>query len=446
MDIIIVGAGTIGRSIAGLLVQENHNVTLVDSSLKRLEEIAATLDLHTLQGWGSDYEVLELAGAEQADLLLAVTDHDEVNLLSAHAAKRLGTNKTVARVSRHCYLNSVRLNYRALLDIDLVLSPEVLTAVEIVKFLDNPDALALEHFAHGRVQLRKVVIAADSPLVRTPLKELTLPEGVLVVSIVRGEEIVIPKGDDVFAAGDKVIFMGLAEMTHVTQQAFHESKEEIQSIVIAGGGETGLFLAQTLEKRRYRVKLIESDRERCNYLSRLLDRVTIINGDATDAQFLKEERISGADVYIAVTGDEEVNIMSSLLAKELGARQCITKVERPDYISIMERSGIDLALSPRLVTANKVISLLKRGKIKSLSILEEGKAEVIEFQAAEGAAVVNRPLAEVEFPTGCLVGAIVHLGKVKVPRGRNIIYPGDLVIVFCLAKVAEEVEKLFQAK
>jgi trk system potassium uptake protein TrkA len=446
MNIIIVGAGTVGSNIAELLLQENHNITVIDLDKVRLQELGEQLDIRTLHGYGASQEVLAQAGISNAQLLLAVTNNDEINMISAFTAKQMGARKTVARVRNRCYLDATKLNYRRFLGIDLIISPEILTAVEIVRFLDDPDAVALAHYAHGKVQLRQLVLNASSRLVGRPLRTISLPESVLVVSIVREKALIIPKGNDQLLPGDKITIIGIPERMTEVQRMFKPPSPEVERIVIAGGGGTGLFLAETLEQRDYKVKLVEANRERCHSLSEVLTRTSVVHGDVTKLPFLLEERIGNADVFIAVTGDDETNVMSSVLAKEIGVKQCVTKVERPDYADVLQKMGIDLVLSPRLVTANKILALVKRGIIKSVSIFEEGKIEVIEFQAMADSKVVNKPLSQVGFPKGTLVAALVKHSEVRVPRGSDVIEPGDLVIVVGLTEVIDELEALFHSQ
>lgn len=446
MNIIIVGAGTVGSNIAELLLQENHDITVIDIDKGRLQDLGELLDIRTLHGYGASTEVLAAARIAEAQLLLAVTNNDEVNMISAFTAKQMGARKTVARVRNRCYLDATKLNYRRFLGIDLIISPEILTAVEIVRFLDNPDAVALAHYAHGKVQLRQLVLCASSRFVGQPLRNISLPEGVLVVSIAREKALIIPKGDDQLLPGDKITVIGIPERMTEVQRMFKPPSPEVETIVIAGGGETGLFLAETLEQRDYRVKLVEANRERCHYLSEILTRTAVVHGDVTKLPFLLEERVKNVDVFIAVTGDDETNVMSSVLAKEIGVKQCVTKVGRPDYVAVLRKMGIDLVLSPRMVTANKILALVKRGIIKSVSLIEEGKIEVIEFQAMADSKVVGKPLSQIAFPKGTLVAALVKHGEVRVPRGTDVIEAGDMVIAVGLTEVIDELEALFHSQ
>lgn len=446
MRVIIIGAGNIGYNIADFLQKEGHDLVVIDENEQKIADIEDSLDVFTIRGNGCDVAILNKAEADKAELILALTNNDEANLIAAFTAKRLGTHKAVARVRSHSYLNTAGFDYHHALGIDLILSPELLTAIEIVKFLDHPNALALAHYARGRIELRQLLIDNKSPYIKSALKDLHLPEGVLIICIAREKELIIPKGCDILQANDRITLLGEADKIQKIQRQFTEPVHTIRDVVIAGGGETGLAIARALEKRYYHVHLIDARQDRCHYLSELLDKTEVIYGDVTQASCLKEEKVDSADMFIAVTGDDETNIMSSLLAKELGTKQCVIKVNRPDYARVMQRVGIDLALSPRIITVNQVLALIRRETIKSVYIIEEGELEVIEFRALDNSPVINKPLKHIPFPGGCLVGSIFHQGRVKVPHGEDMILPGDTVIVIGRPEVSQTLEKLFKAE
>ncbi|GAB4310574.1 MAG: Trk system potassium transporter TrkA [Candidatus Sumerlaeia bacterium] len=441
MNIIVIGAGTVGSTIADLLVSQGHNLTVIDTEAARLRELEDRLDLSTLAGSGASPQMLWMAGVNEADLVLAMTNNDEVNLLSAQVGRRLGARRTVARVKKHEYLflrGSFNLGRE--LGIDLVISPEQLTAAEIAAILADPDMPAFGHFAQEQVQLRHLTLADDSPFVGKTVKELGLPQGLLLVLIVRGEEIIIPRGDATLQAGDKVSFLGLTDA--FKKDGFGEERSApMRRVWMAGGGEIGFYLATMLERMRLSVKLIDIDRKRCEELSESLNRTEILVGDVTDRRFLEEERIHTADVFVAVTGDEETNIMSSMLAKQLGVPFCITKVDRPDYAKVIEKIGIDRALSPRLIAAEKILRLIKGRGLKALSLLEEGKVEVMELEVMDKAPIIQRPLSELFLPRECLVAMIVRQGKVKVPRGQDQIHPGDSLIVIARTDAVDKLDE-----
>lgn len=446
MNIVIIGAGNVGTNIADYLSKEGHDITVIDESKDRLSDVGDLMDVATLTGHAADHAILQQAGVADADLFLAVTNHDEVNLISAFTAKRMGARTAVARVRSRVYHQRVDLDYTAALKIDLMLSPERLTAQEIVKYVDNPAALAMETYARGRVEMRRFYVERDSPLLHQPLHKIKMPQGTLVVSISRGDDVIIPTGQDTIEPDDRVALIGLPRQINEAQGLFSTANQEIgarQEAVLAGGGETGFYLAETLERRGHRVKLIESDRERCQFLSEHLESATVVHGDARNMPFLKEERVGGADVFIATTGDDETNVMSSLLARELGVRKTCCLVDRPDYVNVIRKTGVDLVLSPRVVTASKVLALVKRGQIRSVSILEEGKAEIVEFIVGPNASIINQPLKDIRLPPGCLVATIVHKGQVLIPRGSSMMHRDDIVIIAGLSGSIDRVEAMF---
>ncbi|MFP4382367.1 MAG: Trk system potassium transporter TrkA [Candidatus Sumerlaeia bacterium] len=444
--IIILGAGTIGRYIAELLQREEVDVVLIDISRDAIEQVSESLDIQTVYGNGASPEVLERAGIRESQLLLALTNSCEVNMLAAFIAKQMGVSKTVVRTRAAWSMDTSKVDLRSSLNIDLLLNPELLTAIEMVKFLENPDALAMTHFARGRVQLRQFTLDSKSAFAGKALKDCDIPPGVLVVMRSRQNEVVIPQGNTVLEEGDKVSIVGLPNVLAEAQKLFHAPSEALRRVVIAGGGNSGRFLAQTMEERSFNIKLIEPDAERCEYLSERLQRATVIRGDATEMGFLKEERIGDADVFVGVMGDDEDNMMACLLAKDLGAKQTIARIQRPDYASLVQKMGIDMALSPRHVMANNVMTMISGGRIQSVSLMEEGKVEVIEFVAAVNTQVVDKPLAELDMPEGALISSIVRRNKVIVPGGHEVICPGDIVIVVGLCESMDEVERLFESK
>lgn len=444
LKIIIIGVGTMGSHISELLQAEKHQVVVVDRSSENLKRISDSLDVQTLQGHGADPYILRKAGVADAELVLAITNIDEVNLLAAFTAKQLGAKKCVARARSPWCVDTRRINLRSALGIDRILNPEHLTALEIVRYLDDPDALALARFAFGKVQLVSFTLDERSKFAGRALKDCRLPPDVLVVARSRGNEVLIPKGDTVLQAGDKLTLMGVAEALPEAQRLFHTPTQRIRNIVIAGGGVTGLFLAETLEKQNFQVRLIERDRERCRVVSESLTHAEVIHGDATNINFMKEERIPTADVFVGVTGDDENNLMSCLLARELGVDKTVVKLSRPDYASLVQKFGVSLALSPRHVMAERILTLISRGRIQALTLLEDGRVEVIEFTAEHGSPIVGRPLSELSLPRGTLISTIVHLGETIIPRGSDRIEPGDTVIAVGLRESMDQLAASFR--
>ncbi|MCB2156824.1 Trk system potassium transporter TrkA [bacterium] len=449
MRIVIVGAGTVGSNIASHLTRDRHDVIVVDSDSRRLGDLEDHLDIQTLSGNGCDPDVLKQALAgEQPYLLLAVTDQDNTNLIAAYVAKRIGVPRVVARVHSRFYLDMADVNFRDPLGIDLLLSPEILSALELVGFVENPAALAVRSLARGRLELRTVLMSPFSPFSMSQLKDLKFPSGMLIANIRRGGKTFTPSGDTMLETGDRVTLIGLPEVLDRIHPEF-DTEQEIRPpkrlrVAIAGAGETGLYLAEQLEERNHQVYLIDTDRARCELAGERLHRAVMLHGDCTNIQFLREEQIHKMDAFIAATGDDESNVMSALLAKELKVDRTACLIDRPDYVRVVEKVGIDVAISPRIVAANRIMTLVKQGKIRSVTLLEEGQIEVNEYQAVSKSAIVGQPLKDIELPKGTLVGAVVHGLDVTIPRGDSIIRPGDIVIAIAEAAAADELDRLFQ--
>lgn len=435
-----------GGHLAALLQKEEYEVVIIDQDKNRLAKIRDSLDVQTLLGNGTDPKALKRAGVEDADLVIALTNVDEANLLAAFTAKQLGVAKCVARARSPWCLDTRDVNLRVELGIDLILNPEQLIALEIVRYLDNPDALVLARFAYGKVQLRTLVMDSDSKFAGQRLMDCRLPPGVLVAVRSRGKEVIIPNGESDLQPGDKLTIMGVAEKLPEAQKLFHTAVERARHVTIAGGGLTGLFLAETLEKRSFEVRVIEKSRDRCEEISEHLDRAQVIHGDSTDKGFLKEERIATSDVFVAVTGDDEDNLMSCLLAKELGVEQTVVTLSRPDYASLIEKFGINIALSPRRVMAERILTLISHGRLQAVTLLEEGQVEVIEMIAGHGSPTVGKPLSQLTLPKNALISTIIHLGQTIVPGGQDTVQPGDTVIAVGFPEAIDEIEEGFRGR
>jgi len=450
MDVIVVGAGQAGLHIAQALTQERHDVTLVDTDRERLDRAEEFLDVRTICDHGASPRVLEMAGAPGANLVAAVTNSDEVNLISAVTAKELGATLTAARVYNQAYHGGEKVEYRNLLGIDLIVSPQALAAFEIAKLIENPAAVMVESFAQGRVQMREMVATHDSAAAGRRIRDIFPPgrrEGVLAMSITRRDYVSVPGPDDYVKEGDLVTVVMPSGTTDKVRELFHETEAPAHSVVIAGGGTTAMMLAQTLESRDKDVKLIEQDRERCEALARVLKRTQIIHGDATRHSVMEEERVGDADIFVAMCGEDEVNLMSALQAREMGVRHVTVTVNRADYAPLVERIGIQHAISPRILTGNRVLMLFGRYPILSTTVLHDGRAEIIEVMAEAGSRIVDRKLGdEVRLPKDTILGAVVRCEEVIVPRRGAVVRPGDTCIAFALASAVDDLTGMFRAR
>jgi len=432
-----------------VLSMEDHDVTVIDTDRERLQRVEELLDVRTICDHGASPQVLEGAGAQNAHLVAAVTNSDEVNLIAGVTARQLGTLKTAARVYNQAYHGGDKIEYRNILGIDLIISPQSLTAFEIAKLIENPAAVAIENFAHGRVQMRQMVVREDAPVAGQRIKDLFPPDrndGVLAVSLTRAGEIAIPGPEDIIEAYDSITVIMPRGKTGDIRKLFRDVDKGAESVVIAGGGTTAVMLAQLLERQNLRVTLIEENREKCEALSRTLASTRVIHGDATRISVLEEERVGKADVFVALCGNDEINLMSTLQAKEIGVTYSVVSVNRVDYIPLVERVGINHAVSPRILTGNRVLALAGRGSISSMALLQGGKAEVVELKAEFGSKAVNRVIGEdVRFPKGSILGSLVRGEEAIVPRGGDTILPGDTVIAFALSSVVDDLGAMFSA-
>lgn len=443
-----MGAGTVGMSISRYLAREGHDVTIIDMKRQRLQVAEDELDVQTIQGNACDPAKLEELDIESIDVMLAVTERDETNLISCFAAKQMGARRVVARVRSQFFYHDSVVNFRSKFEIDLFISPEVDTAIELLNFVSMPSALSVVSLAQGRVQLRTIKVAEGSEFCGRELRDLTIPQGALIAGLRRGEHVQIARGNTTIQPEDRVTVIGLPHvLDDITHRLSHEKVGgEISSVVVAGAGETGLFLARMLERRGHRVILIEADRERAEYVSSQVDKATVLNGDATEVNFLREELIGKSDYFIATTGDDENNIMSAMLAKELGVRRTACLIERPDYTRIVERMGVDIAISPRFVAANKVLAMVKRGRIRSVTLMDDGELEINEYVTLSSSRLVGEMLKDLDMPEDTLIGAVVQGGKVHIPRGDFIIRPGDTVITIARPEAAEELDDAFASQ
>ena len=445
MHIIIIGAGKVGYTLAEKLSNEQHNIFLIDNNEERLETIGENLDISTIIGSGGNLNTLREAGVERADLLLAVTNFEEINILASFLGKQVGVNRVVARVSSPEYVENGKLDYSSF-PIDLMINPELVTAESILKLIRVPEALNVEYFASRRIQLLELCVDKDSPIVGRTLHELDFENSYLIVALMRNGKIVIPHGKDRIEENDLIFVMAKTEEMISVEEFLGKKRKKVKEVTILGGGNLGYQLARLLERRDYNIKLIEKDLQRCHLLSEKLDKTQIINGDGTDLNLLESEDIASADILAVMTGDDKANILVSLLAKHLGVSRTVSQLRRSDYIPLVEKLGIDIAVSPRILTAGAIMKYIRRGKILSVTFLEGDRAEVLELIAPSRGKIINTPLKNLKLPRGMIVGAVCRNDEVIVPGGDDYIGPGDLVIVFALPHAIHQVENIFDGR
>ncbi|MBN2024149.1 MAG: Trk system potassium transporter TrkA [Pirellulales bacterium] len=444
MRIVVLGAGTIGTSIADMLCQEGHSVTVVDHDPAHTRRANDEMDVRVVTGSASESAVLFQAGVLGADLCLAVTGSDEVNLVAASMAKAMGTGRTVARVYGPIFRDLSTFDYLRHFRIDRLVSMEHLSAMELAREIRHPGASAVETFARGELEMQELLVDEKAPGVGVALKDLNLPSGVRIGSIRREGRLALAGATDRVAPGDQITLIGAREDIDEVKGRFQREQPPKQGVVIAGGGETGYHLAQVIEKGRFSVLLMDTDRARCEYLATHLENTTVIHADARRRVTLEEERVGSADIFVACTGDDEDNIMACVEAKELGAKKIMSIVSRPDYANVVGKLGIDHAVSPRLVTAREVKGLLNTGAVISRTPLSaDGDIEIQEIEVLPGAPVTEHVLAKVDLPAQCLIAAVIRESYVRVPGADDRLCPGDTVVALVAQSACERALKVF---
>ncbi|MDW7683808.1 MAG: Trk system potassium transporter TrkA [Bacillota bacterium] len=447
MKVVIIGAGKVGSQLVESLLNEKHDVIVIDSSQEVINQLNDNFDVLAIKGNGVSSSLLNKVECGDADLLIAVTDSDEANIVSCITAKKLGVKSAIARVRDPEYVMELEF-MRKNLEIDYIINPELATAHEIMRLLLNTHGSYSEDFAKGRVRISEIQVSSTSDLVEKQIKDINIPQSVIITAIARNGNVIVPNGSDYIYSKDTLYLLG--ERACVDSFARGAGAQivsnKIRNVLISGGGKTAYYLAKELEKININVKIIEQNEERCRELAERLNHTLVLHGDGTDISLLKAEKVEGMDAFVSVTGFDEENILVALLAKQLGAKKVIAKVSRSSYTSLVETIGIDNAVIPKLITARDILRLIRGGKIISMSLLIGGRAEVLEIIPHEGTPIINKPLKEIGIPQGVIIGAIFRKGKIIIPNGESIITSTDRVIVFTLENHMEIVNRLFCAK
>ena len=446
MKIVILGAGQVGSSVAESLASEQNDLTVVDLDLKRLRALQDRLDLRTVSGSGAHPSVLVEAGIDDADLLIAVTQSDETNLVACRLAARMfNVPRRIARIRATDYLANERVLGEEF-EVDLAICPEQILTDYIVKLVEFPEALQVLDFAGGKVSLVAVRAFRGGPLVGRQLKDLRT-QSTRIVAIFRGDRSIVPEGQTVIEAGDEVFC--LAASGHI-REVMHELRRmdrPVRRVMIAGGGNIGLRLARALE-HDYSVRVIEHNNRRCELLAARLSKALVLTGDTTDEELLEEEGIAEMDLFVAVTNDDENNIMSSLLAKRMGARRVVSLINRRSYVDLLQAGEIDIAISPAQATIGTLLAHVRRGDVVAVHSLRRGAAEALEAVAhgdRESSRITDRRIEEIDLPAGTTIGAIVRGDEVIMAHHDAVVRAEDHVIVFVMdKKTLPRVEKLFQ--
>lgn len=451
MKIIILGAGQVGSSVASSLAGESNEITVVDQSERWLQNLQSRLDLRTVTGHGAHPDVLAKAGAEDADMLLAVTNSDETNMVACQVAATLFHTPTkIARVRNPHYLKYPQLFSDDALAVDVCISPEEVVTRSIQRLIDYPDALQVLDFAEGKVQLVAVKASFGGPLIGQKLRALHehIPEvDSRVAAIYRRGRAIIPEGELVVEANDEVFFVAATPHVRQVMSEMRRLDKGVRRVIIGGGGNIGKRLAEALELN-YHVKLIEADSQRTEQISAELHNTIVLEGDVADEDLLQEARIEDADVFCTVTNDDQLNILSAMLAKQMGARKVMALINRLPYVDLVENSSIDIAISPQQATIGTLLAHIRQGDVTVVHSLRRGAAEAIEAVAhgdQNSSKVVGRRIDEIKLPPGTTIGAIVRGDEVIMAHHDIVIEADDHVILFLVDKTKiRAVERLFQ--
>ena len=445
MKIIIAGAGEVGKHLAKMLSQENNDIVVIDPEEARIEEINASFDIMTINGSATSFEILKEVEVRNADLFIAVTHYEETNIISAILGKRLGAGKTIARVDNMEYLMPVYRETFQNLGIDYLIYPELIAAREIISLIHQAGTSDFYDFTGGKLSLYVIRLDEESPIIGNSLLELTQHTENLdyrAIAITRDNETIIPRGTDRFRLNDMVYV--IASRNGMSGLSRFTGKEEldVKNIMILGGSRIGKRAAENLEKQ-FNIKLIEIEKEKCAQLADFLHNTLVINGDGRDIDLLIDEGLKTMDVFIAVTGNSETNILSCQLAKKMGVPKVIAEVENMDYIPLAENIGIDTIINKKLITASRIFRFTAKSEVSAIKCLTGTGAEVLEFVVKKGAKITKASLKELGFPKDSIVGGIIRGRHSFIAKGDTQIKPHDRVVVFTLSSAKPKVEKFF---
>ncbi len=454
MKIIVCGAGQVGSSIARHLAGENNDVTVVDQSPELVRSLSDTHEVRGVVGFASHPGVLEQAGAEDADMVVAVTYHDEVNMVACQVAHSLFKVPTkIARIREQNYLEPIwaDLFSRDHMPIDVIISPETEVARAIWRGLQIPGAFDSIPLAGDKVRVIGVRCSEDCPVINTPLRQLTglFPDlNILVVGIIRKDQLIVPNANEQMLAGDEVYFVVDSSQVSRAMMAFGYEELKTRRTIIIGGGNIGLYLATLIEENfpGMSVKLIELNEDRARHAEQILQKSVVLCGDALDPDILNEANVGHAETVVAVTNEDETNILASLLAKRHGAKRILTLVNNATYRPLITDLGIDVVVTPKAITVSTILQHVRRGRIRSVHSLGEDMGEIIELEALETSPLVGQRLTDIELPPGAIIGAIVREDEVLIPSGSTVIKGNDLVALFASADVVKKVEKMFSVR
>lgn len=452
MRVLIAGGGQVGAQLAQRLIREGNEVTLVESGHERCAELEARLDAKVVEGSAARVRTLRQAGIADAEMVIAVTDNDEVNVLTCMIAQVESKARIkVARIRTHEVDHWRRITAECGIEIDLMIHPESEIAERIMRVLRVPGVSDVADFADGRVQIFGMNIEAGSWLVGKSLEELDQagpPEESLIALIFRGQQVIVPHGAETLRVGDHVYVVAAREVfSDVVRFMGLREQGAVERVFIVGGKQIGITCAELLEKQGVDVKLFETDARRATKISEILEKTIVLRADGTDQKVLEEENIEGVDAFLALTNHDEDNLIAALLARRLGVRKVVALINRPNYLPMAQRLGVNTTVSPRQVTVDLILQFVRKGRVLAVTTFREEEAEAIELIASERSKFVGKKLRDMRLPREAIVGAIVRPdGTVKVPRGDEEIRAGDRVVFFTLEHVVPKLESAFLAE
>jgi trk system potassium uptake protein TrkA len=447
---VIIGAGEVGFHIARHLSIEKKDVVVIDEDPEAIRRVSDHLDVQVVTGSGSSPAVLNEAGIRGADIMLAVTDRDETNLVACMVTDLLAPNTTkIARIRDAGFDDFHETFHSQAPHIDTIINPETEVVKTIQQLMSVPGAADVGQFADGRIKFVGVYIEPTSPLAGVRLSDLPVKAGnvrPLIAAVVREDRLIIPRGRDRLTAGDLVYFISEEEKLFDTLAVFDKHAEPIKRVLIIGGGRIGYRLAELLEERSISIKVIDKNPDRCALLAEKLDQTVVLCGDGSDQALLDEENIKDMDVVVTLTDDEETNILTALLATRMGARKSIAKLDKFSYFPLMKAIGIEQVVSPRLSAINSILQHIRKGKVLSAMAIKGEQAEVMEAVAMETSDIVGRPLKDIDFPKGAMVIGVIRAGRIIIPSGESVILPEDRIIIFAQREAIPKVESILAVK
>lgn len=444
MNIVICGAGEVGRHSAEVLAPAGHNITLIDLDPAKLAECDQLIDIRSLEGDATAAEVLMRAGIESADLCVAATSNDEVNLIAASIASGLGCDTTIARVYHSAYFEGRGLDYAKHFGIDHMVCPAHTTGVAVAAMLRSPGAQEVENFARGSVALHRLTVGEGAKAAGVPLHELSMPKCCLIAAIQRDGKAFRPTAQTALAVGDVVTVLGDDDGFVKLFKLLGVEAPRRYKVMVMGGTTQGIWLCRELRQRYFQVRLFEPDAARAEELSQKLPWVTVLTGDIIKSDVLLDERVDQADAFIACTDNDEVNILASARAKTMGAKLAVTVLQRSTYLHLLSHVGIDKAFSPRATAVNEILRRLESGPLRQLATLADGVADVFEAKVtATARAVVDQPLKDLALPEQALVAVIQRADTAFVPGADDTLQDGDIAVIIAPAKARRELKKVF---